>query len=96
LLDVEGTTPATTTAPAHDLRRHFTITGGTGQYEGASGSGDITATSENGEFTADLAGTLTLPDAGGGGNGGGAAAGRGGECANPQEVATLAPPRTTA
>jgi len=40
----------------------FTITGGTGRFEGASGSGDITATSQAGTFTSELDGQLVLPD----------------------------------
>ena len=39
----------------------FTVTGGSGRFAGATGSGDLTATSENGRFVAELDGTLILP-----------------------------------
>lgn len=40
----------------------FTVVGGTGRFEGAAGSGDITATTTAGRFVAELDGTLALPE----------------------------------
>ena len=62
-LDVQGTyTGSTAGTGPMTFAGTFTITGGTGRFAGASGSGDLTATSQGGTFTAQLDGELILPD----------------------------------